>query len=94
MSYIKENYLGKVEPQFLIPYLAQRSDWSMYEKNFEHWVTGEPIGLDGRNFKDRLGINRLSIMMKDLEVMKFGDGLDTGGALSKAFGGSISRLST
>src|SRR6266849_4449830 len=33
-SYITENYLGRIEPNLLRPYLAQRSDWGHVEKRF------------------------------------------------------------
>jgi hypothetical protein len=34
-SYITENYLGRIEPILLRPYLAQRSDWAQFERAFD-----------------------------------------------------------
>lgn len=34
-SYITENYLGRIEPALLKPYLAQRSDWAQFERAFD-----------------------------------------------------------
>ncbi|KAF9509870.1 hypothetical protein BS47DRAFT_1396495 [Hydnum rufescens UP504] len=34
-SYITENYLGRIEPALLRPYLMQRSDWSQFERAFD-----------------------------------------------------------
>jgi len=34
-SYITENYLGRIEPMLLRPYLAQRSDWAQFEHAFD-----------------------------------------------------------
>lgn len=34
-SYITENYLGRIEPALLRPYLAQRSDWAQFERAFD-----------------------------------------------------------
>lgn len=58
------------------PYLAQRSDWGQFEKGFGDVVGPEEEGLvDGKGPKDRFGMGRLSMMMKDLEGMKLGEGV-------------------
>lgn len=43
-SYITENYLGRIEPSLLRPYLAQRSDWAQFERAFDF---GEEDGGEG-----------------------------------------------
>ncbi|GAV99020.1 exocyst complex component protein [Lentinula edodes] len=66
-SYITENYLGRIEPSLLKPYLAQRSDWGQFEKGFND----SGISVDGAvsdTAKSRFG--RLSVMMKELEGLK------------------------
>ncbi|KAH9999826.1 exocyst complex component Sec10 [Russula vinacea] len=73
-SYITENYLGRIEPALLRPYLAQRSDWGHVEKRFSddsEEVAGGKTSAKG--LRDRFGMGRLSMMMKDLEGLHFGD---------------------
>ena len=75
-SYITENYLGRIEPNLLRPYLAQRSDWGHVEKRFSddsEEVAGGKTNTKG--LRDRFGMGRLSMMMKDLEGLRFGDGV-------------------
>lgn len=69
-SYITENYLGRIEPALLRPYLAQRADWGKEEKAFEG-LFGEEGEQEGKGFKDRLGVSR---MMRELEALRIGDG--------------------
>lgn len=65
-SYITENYLGRIEPNLLKPYLAQRSDWGQFEKGFND---SDDMPADGGSeTKSRFG--RLSVMMKELESLK------------------------
>ncbi|KAI9466964.1 exocyst complex component Sec10 [Lactarius psammicola] len=77
-SYITENYLGRIEPALLRPYLAQRSDWGHVEKGF----TDESEDVGGRTgqkaLRDRFGMGRLSMMMKDLEGLRLGDSVQMG----------------
>ncbi|KAH9062751.1 exocyst complex component Sec10 [Lactarius vividus] len=77
-SYITENYLGRIEPALLRPYLAQRSDWGYVEKGF----TDESEDVGGRTgpkgLRDRFGMGRLSMMMKDLEGLRLGDSVQMG----------------
>ncbi len=77
-SYITENYLGRIEPALLRPYLAQRSDWGHVEKGF----TDESEDVSGRagpkGLRDRFGMGRLSMMMKDLEGLRLGDSVQMG----------------
>jgi len=83
-SYITENYLGRIESQLLRPYLAQRSDWVQFEKGFDG--PGEEIaGTEAKGFKERLGVSRLSTMMKELEGLRIGDGISVGSSLSGGF---------
>ena len=83
-SYITENYLGRIEPALLRPYLAQRADWGKEEKVFEG-LFGEDG--EGKGFKDRLGVSR---MMRELEGLRIGDG--AGSAFSGGF--SFNSLNT
>lgn len=69
-SYITENYLGRIEPALLRPYLMQRADWGKEEKALEG-LFGEEGEQEGRGFKDRLGVSR---MMRELEALRIGDG--------------------
>ncbi|KAE9410120.1 exocyst complex component Sec10 [Gymnopus androsaceus JB14] len=64
-SYITENYLGRIEPSLLKPYLSQRSDWGQFEKGFND---SDPTDGAASETKSRFG--RLSVMMKDLESLK------------------------
>lgn len=78
-SYITENYLGRIEPILLRPYLAQRSDWGHVEKGFSddtEDVSGGRTGTKG--LRDRFGMGRLSMMMKDLEGLRIGDSVHMG----------------
>jgi len=88
-SYITENYLGRIDSQLLRPYLAQRSDWGQFEKGFDgpnNAVGEEVTGTEGRGgFKDRLGMSRLSTMMKELEGLRLGDGMSMSSGLSGGF---------
>jgi hypothetical protein len=72
-SYINENYLGRIDMSLLKPYLALRSDWSQFEKNFNDATDDVPDSNSSIGLKDRFG--RLSVMMKDLEGLKVIDGL-------------------
>ncbi|KAN0131360.1 Exocyst complex component Sec10-like protein [Lactarius tabidus] len=77
-SYITENYLGRIEPALLRPYLAQRIDWGHVEKGFtdETEDVGERTGP--KALRDRFGMGRLSMMMKDLEGLRLGDSVQMG----------------
>lgn len=81
-SYITENYLGRIDAALLRPYLAQRADWAQIEKSFDGvglelgadelsavgvTVSGTGIG-DVKTFKERLGVGRLSSLMKDMNL--------------------------
>jgi hypothetical protein len=80
-SYITQNYLGRIEPALLRPYLAQRSDWGHVEKGFSD-ETEDDTGPGGRTgtkgLRDRFGMGRLSMMMKDLEGLRIGDSVQMG----------------
>ncbi|KAH9977834.1 exocyst complex component Sec10-like protein [Lactifluus volemus] len=70
-SYITENYLGRIEPALLRPYLAQRSDWGQVEKGFSDETEDVPDGRTAaKGLRDRFGMGRLSVMMKDLEGLR------------------------
>jgi exocyst complex component 5 len=70
-SYITENYLGRIESALLRPYLAQRSDWGYVEKGFSDETEDVPGGRTGtKGLRDRFGMGRLSMMMKDLEGLR------------------------
>ncbi|KII94933.1 hypothetical protein PLICRDRAFT_128288 [Plicaturopsis crispa FD-325 SS-3] len=88
-SYITENYLGRIDSTLLKPYLAQRSDWGQFEKGFNDGEEGEgdPAETEGRGLKERFGMGRLSMMMKDLEGLKLGEGIP---AMPSGFAGSFS----
>ncbi|KAI0050185.1 exocyst complex component Sec10 [Auriscalpium vulgare] len=76
-SYITENYLGRIDSALLRPYLAQRSDWGQFEKGFNNSEEGDVMGVgpaESKGLRDRFGMGRLSMMMKDLEGMRLGDG--------------------
>ncbi len=88
-SYITENYLGRIEPNLLRPYLAQRIDWGHVEKRFSddsEEVTGGKTSTKG--LRDRFGMGRLSMMMKDLEGLRFGDSVQ---ALPSGFAQAFGR---
>ncbi|OJT10352.1 Exocyst complex component SEC10, partial [Trametes pubescens] len=71
-SYITEGYLGRIDANLLRPYLAQRSDWGQAEKGFNDAADGGPggPGPDGKGVRDRFGMGRLSMIMKDLEPLR------------------------
>ncbi|KAI0004964.1 exocyst complex component Sec10 [Russula compacta] len=78
-SYITENYLGRIEPTLLRPYLAQRSDWGHVEKGFSDDTEDVAGGRTGtKGLRDRFGMGRLSMMMKDLEGLRIGDSVHMG----------------
>jgi hypothetical protein len=78
-SYIAENYLGRIDASLLKPYLAQRSDWGQFEKGFndgtELGTTEEVSGTDGKGFRERFGVGRLSVLMKELEGLNLTESL-------------------
>ena len=67
-SYITEGYLGRIDSALLRPYLAQRSDWGQAEKGFNDPTDGGVT--DGKGMRDRFGMGRLSMIMKDLEPLR------------------------
>lgn len=67
-SYITEGYLGRIDSSLLRPYLAQRSDWGQAEKGFNDASNAAEDGAEGKGLKDRFGMGRLSMIMKDLEL--------------------------
>jgi len=85
-SYITEGYLGRIDASLLLPYLRQRTDWAQFGSKFNDegdtfddqapkgsGATGK--GGTSGNLKDRLGMNRLSLMVRDLESLRLsGDG--------------------
>ncbi|KAH9965993.1 exocyst complex component Sec10 [Russula dissimulans] len=78
-SYITEHYLGRIEPALLRPYLAQRSDWGHVEKGFSDDTEDVASGRTGaKGLRDRFGMGRLSMMMKDLEGLRIGDSVQMG----------------
>jgi hypothetical protein len=76
-SYITENYLGRIESALLRPYLAQRSDWGHVEKGFSD-DTEDVANERTKGLRDRFGMGRLSMMMKDLEGLRIGDSVQMG----------------
>ncbi|KZT72555.1 exocyst complex component Sec10 [Daedalea quercina L-15889] len=68
-SYITEGYLGRIDSSLLRPYLAQRSDWGQAEKGFND-SSEDADAVGGKGLKDRLGMGRLSMIMKDLEPLR------------------------
>jgi hypothetical protein len=88
-SYITENYLGRIDSSLLRPFLAQRSDWSQIEKGFNEAIglPDEASANEGKGLRDRLGVGRLTLMMKELEGLREGISVP---ALPTGFGfGSI-----
>ena len=71
-SYITEGYLGRIDATLLRPYLAQRADWGTAEKGFNEVVDAVGgAGADGKGgMRDRFGMGRLSMIMKDLEPLR------------------------
>ncbi|PIL36921.1 hypothetical protein GSI_00611 [Ganoderma sinense ZZ0214-1] len=67
-SYITEGYLGRIDASLLRPYLAQRSDWGQAEKGFNDPSAEGPV--DAKATRDRFGMGRLSMIMKDLEPLR------------------------
>ncbi|KAI0065945.1 exocyst complex protein [Artomyces pyxidatus] len=90
-SYITENYLGRIDSALLRPYLAQRSDWGQFEKGFNDG-TEEAGQAEAKGLRDRFGMGRLSMMMKDLEGIRLSDSRMSMGmpALPGGFAGSFS----
>ncbi|KIK92287.1 hypothetical protein PAXRUDRAFT_830083 [Paxillus rubicundulus Ve08.2h10] len=76
-SYITENYLGRIDASLLKPYLAQRSDWVQFENRFNESSEMDDTVADvtSKGLKDRFKMARLSMMMKELEGLKLGDGI-------------------
>ena len=71
-SYITEGYLGRIDANLLRPYLAQRADWGQAEKGLNDALGMEDPG-DSKGLKDRFGMGRLSMIMKDLEPLNLRD---------------------
>ncbi|KAK0468124.1 exocyst complex protein [Desarmillaria tabescens] len=92
-SYITENYLGRIDPTLLKPYLALRSDWGQLEKGFddEADIPVEGALAETKGLKDRFG--RLSLMMKDLEGLKLEGIRENMPAMPTSITSSFSRFS-
>lgn len=89
-SYIGENYLGRIDPVLLKPYLTLRADWGQFEKGFNEgtWVDTSASQTSGLN-----RFARLSVVMKELEGLKM-EGIRLGEGLSMpSFGGGLSIAS-
>jgi len=108
-SYITENYLGRIEPGLLRPYLAQRSDWAQFERGFDFedestssvapGAKAAGIGGLGSGLKDRfaagVGAGRLGAMMRDLENLRIGAGESLAlGSLPLSRGGGSTSAET
>ncbi|KAG6812997.1 hypothetical protein H0H92_014928 [Tricholoma furcatifolium] len=87
-SYMTENYLGRIDATLLKPYLMLRSDWNQFGKLFNDAQGLPDETMEGRGLKDRFG--RLSVMMKDLEGLKLGDGIPR---VQSGFGGGFTMPS-
>lgn len=46
-SYITENYLGRIEPSLLRPYLEKREDWAQFERQFDFGSITSPGSVGG-----------------------------------------------
>lgn len=68
----------------LRPYLSQRSDWAQIDKGFND-TADDGAANESRSFRDRLGMGRLSVMMKELEGLKLGESIPVP-ALPASFG--------
>ena len=66
--------MARIDPSLLRPYLAQRADWGSFEKGFDGAgasADGESgPGKDKNGLRDRFGMGRLSVMMKDIEGLR------------------------
>ena len=94
-SYITESALARIDVRLLRPYLAQRSDWATFEKIFDNQGDAFGMSLDinengaigsvpeTKGFRDRLGMGRLSTMMRELDASRIGDAV--GSNLSSGF---------
>lgn len=84
-SYITESSLSRIDLHLLRPYLAQRTDWSTFERAFDGQSAAGGVdmpavnglgftgGSEGRGLGERLGMSRLSTMMRELEGLRIGD---------------------
>jgi hypothetical protein len=88
-SYITENYLGRIDPTLIRPYLTQRSDWSYIEKGLNAGLEMTDDGVEGRGLTERLGMGRLSMMMKEMEGLKLTENIPMP-ALPSGLAGSFS----
>lgn len=92
-SYIMENYLGRIDASLLRPYLAQRSDWGQFEKGFNDApgdIEETGVSSQMRGLRERFGVGRLSVMMKDLEGLRLSEGMP---AMPSGFTGNFSITS-
>lgn len=70
-SYITENYLGRIDPVLLKPYISLRSDYGQFEKGLIDSEADSPVVVETKG--GRFG--RLSVMMKDLDGLKLSEGI-------------------
>ena len=89
-SYITEGYLGRIDSNLLRPYLAQRADWGQAEKGFNDPTDGAVA--DGKAMRDRFGMGRLSMIMKDLEPLREQISMPSMPPMSNFAGGLASSL--
>lgn len=86
-SYITENYLGRIEPMLLRPYLAQRSDWAQFERAFDFGTdalegAGDLTIPSANSVDGNVGTSSKTLGMGVGSVAQFKDRLNVGNRLN------------
>ncbi|KAG9019684.1 Exocyst complex component 5 [Tulasnella sp. 427] len=83
-TYITEDHLGRIDSRLLRPYLMQRVDWGqisfdallgpvddLHEPETSTTTSMARVGSEAvKGLRERLGMSRLSVMMKELEGLR------------------------
>ncbi|KAG8920301.1 Exocyst complex component 5 [Tulasnella sp. 417] len=108
-TYITEDHLGRIDSRLLRPYLMQRVDWGQISKfdallgpvddlNEPETSTATSMAKVGseavKGLRERLGMGRLSVMMKELEGLRAYTGTTTGSAATSGTGAAAGTQST
>ncbi|KAG8901835.1 Exocyst complex component 5 [Tulasnella sp. 408] len=107
-TYITEDHLGRIDSRLLRPYLMQRVDWGqitfdtllgpvddLNEPDTPTATSMAKVGTEAvKGLRERLGMGRLSVMMKELEGLRAYAGTTTGPAATSGTGAAAGTQST
>ncbi|KAG8956725.1 Exocyst complex component 5 [Tulasnella sp. 424] len=107
-TYITEDHLGRIDSRLLRPYLMQRVDWGqitfdtllgpvddLNEAETSTTTSMARVGSEAvKGLRERLGMSRLSVMMKELEGLRGSAATTTGAAAPSGTGATAGTQPT